>query len=109
METSKPSPLSEALDRLWTKFLPEIEARVATLELAAAAIGAGKLTSDLREQACAAAHKLAGTLGTFGLEEGTKVAREAELLYMHEPLSLPANTRTVELAAELRAILAKRK
>lgn len=109
METPKPSPLAEALNRLWAKFLPEIETRVATLELAAAAIDAGSLTSELREQACAAAHKLAGTLGTFGLQEGTKAAREAELLYMQEPLSPLANTRTIELTAELRNILAKRK
>jgi HPt (histidine-containing phosphotransfer) domain-containing protein len=109
METSKPSQVAEALDRLWNRFLPEIEERVAIIERAAAAIEAGSLTPELRRQAIAAAHKLAGTLGTFGLEEGTKVAREAEQFYIGESQSSPASTRPVELAAHLRAIVATRK
>ena len=41
----------------------------------------GSLTAEQREQASSAAHKLAGVLGTFGLDEGTNLAREAEILY----------------------------
>lgn len=109
MEDPKPSPLAQALDRLWAKFLPEIETRVAIMEAAAAALARGSLTSDLRNQAAAAAHKLAGTLGTFGLEEGTKLAREAESFYACEPAALPADGRPTALAGELRAMVARRK
>ena len=63
-----PEPtIADALNRLWIKFLPQMEARVATLETAAAALAAGTLTAELQEQASAEAHKLAGVLGTFGL------------------------------------------
>src|ERR1700733_14435297 len=84
MGSAEPSSLAEAMNRLWAQFLPQIEERVANLELAAKAAAEGTLTSDLREQAHDAAHKLAGTLGTFGLQEGTELAREAEALYAAE-------------------------
>jgi HPt (histidine-containing phosphotransfer) domain-containing protein len=75
------SPLAEAMNRLWAKYLPQMEARVATLESAAAGLASGRLSSDERQRASADAHKLAGVLGTFGLKEGTELAREAEELY----------------------------
>ncbi|MGA7109224.1 MAG: Hpt domain-containing protein [Terracidiphilus sp.] len=110
MGASDPSALAEAMNRLWAQFLPQIEERVATLEMAAAAAAEGSLTSDLREQAHAAAHKLAGTLGTFGLHDGTELAREAEALYAVDfPASASASARLVQLAAQLRATLATRK
>ena len=110
MGSAEPSSLAEAMNRLWAQFLPQIEERVANLELAAKAAAEGTLTSDLREQAHDAAHKLAGTLGTFGLQEGTELAREAEALYAAEsPAMASENGRLAALAAQLRATLAKRK
>jgi HPt (histidine-containing phosphotransfer) domain-containing protein len=110
MGASDPSALAEAMNRLWAQFLPQIEERVATLEIAAAAADEGSLTPDLREQAHAAAHKLAGTLGTFGLQDGTELAREAEALYaVDSPAATSASARLVQLAAQLRATLATRK
>jgi HPt (histidine-containing phosphotransfer) domain-containing protein len=73
--------ISSALERLWVKFLPEIRARVEVLEAAAVALAAGTLSGAQRESATSAAHKLAGTLGTFSLAHGTVVARELEQLY----------------------------
>jgi HPt (histidine-containing phosphotransfer) domain-containing protein len=109
METADSSPLAEAMNRLWARFLPEIEERVATLELAATSIRDGSLSPALREQAGAAAHKLAGTLGTFGLDEGTELAREAEMLYADDTPGSLMNIRPAAIAAQLRATLAKRK
>ncbi len=79
MATTPPA-MAEALARLWTKFLPEIEQRVALLEAAAQTLATGALTQQQREAAHAAAHKLAGSLGTFGLHRGTEIARQAEHL-----------------------------
>jgi HPt (histidine-containing phosphotransfer) domain-containing protein len=76
--------MAEALARLWTKFLPDTEQRVAILEVAAQALAAGSLSNEQRESAHAAAHKLAGTLGTFGLHRGTDLARQAELGFAGE-------------------------
>ena len=79
-EPSEQKSLNEALDRLWKQFLPQIEERVAVLESAGAALADDRLSHDQREAAHAAAHKLAGVLGTLGLTRGTVLAREAELL-----------------------------
>jgi HPt (histidine-containing phosphotransfer) domain-containing protein len=76
--------MAEALARLWTKFLPEITQRVAVLEAAAQALSVGLLSTEQRNAAHAAAHKLAGTLGTFGLHQGTDLARQAEALLTEE-------------------------
>jgi HPt (histidine-containing phosphotransfer) domain-containing protein len=109
METANRSQVAEAMNRLWAQFLPQIEERVATLELAARALAGGTLTTPLREQAGAAAHKLAGTLGTFGLSRGTELARQAEQLYATDLSALEMNGRPAALASELRVLVASRK
>jgi HPt (histidine-containing phosphotransfer) domain-containing protein len=101
--------LKEALDRMWIKFLPQIKERVAVLEAAAAAFAANRLSAEEWAAAHGAAHKLAGTLGTFGLDEGTILAREAEVLYAdtcgHDPVSA---ARLIEIASRLRTIIESR-
>ncbi len=78
------SPLAEAMNRLWTKFLPQMEERVATLQRAAESAANGTLDAAEQQAASSDAHKLAGVLGTFGLQEGTDLAREAENLYEND-------------------------
>jgi len=110
MEPAGQPSLTEAMSQLWTRFLPQIEERVAALEIAAAALAQGPLNSAQREQASSAAHKLAGVLGTFGLTEGTVLAREAEDYYSGEPHAEPiAARRQTEIAAQLRAMLSARR
>jgi HPt (histidine-containing phosphotransfer) domain-containing protein len=72
--------MTAALERMWTKFVPEIENRFAIVETAAVASSAGTLTTEVREAGHQAAHKLAGILGTFGLQNGTDLARRIEHL-----------------------------
>jgi HPt (histidine-containing phosphotransfer) domain-containing protein len=110
MGLAEQQAMAEAMNRLWAQYLPQIEERVKTLELTAAAYKGGSLTSEQREQAAAAAHKLAGVLGTFGLHEGTSLAREAEEFYSSGAQSNgSADGRAVEVASQLRAMLATRK
>jgi HPt (histidine-containing phosphotransfer) domain-containing protein len=110
MEPSDQSAMTEAMDRLWARFLPEMEERVTTLEAAGAALAAGTLTASQREQAIAAAHKLAGVLGTFGLAEGTTLAREAEDFYADDQsANSAADFLPAQNASQLRAMLAARK
>jgi HPt (histidine-containing phosphotransfer) domain-containing protein len=80
----KVAALAEAIDRLWQRFLPELRARVEILEGAAKAIAQKKLTAGQCVAAQAAAHKLAGVLGTFGLTRGTVIAHELELIFCRE-------------------------
>jgi HPt (histidine-containing phosphotransfer) domain-containing protein len=103
-----PTAIAEAMNRMWAKFLPDIEGRVAVLEKAAAALSQGRLTTELRQEASSAAHKLAGVLGTFGLDKGTALAREAESLYAQDCAGTALNGRPAILAAQLRAVLADR-
>ena len=113
-EQSGPSggvPLAQALDGLWRRFLPEIAARVAILESAVAALAGDQLRPEQREAAQAAAHKLAGVLGAFGLARGTDLARELEIVFTGEaapgdwampPSAISPLTAAV---AELRAVV----
>jgi HPt (histidine-containing phosphotransfer) domain-containing protein len=102
--------LVEALNRLWARFRPQIEDRVAKLERAAAALAEGSLTPPQCEEATSAAHKLAGILGTFGLSEGTELAREMEAFYASGPgVHSASDRRPADVALQLRAILASRK
>jgi HPt (histidine-containing phosphotransfer) domain-containing protein len=102
--------LTQAIDRLWIRFLPEIRERVATLEGAAKAVAAGNLTSSRREAAKAAAHKLAGVLGTFSLTRGTVLARELELTFSRESSpTLDAGKHLAAIAADLHSMIESRK
>jgi HPt (histidine-containing phosphotransfer) domain-containing protein len=102
--------LSAALDRLWTRFLPEIRERVAKIESAAQSLGHGELDTEQREAAASAAHKLAGVLGTFSLEHGTALARELELAFSGADAAHPdAAPRLAAKTAELRAVIESRK
>jgi HPt (histidine-containing phosphotransfer) domain-containing protein len=65
------------LAALWVRNRPIIDERLATLDRAAAA---GALGEELRKEANSTAHKLAGALGMYGFDEGTRVAREIEVL-----------------------------
>ncbi len=110
MEPAQQPALAAALDQMWTRFLPQMEERVAILEAAEAALAAGTLSITQRAEANAAAHKLAGVLGTFGLTKGTILAREAEIIYSGEPETDPAAAaRLTEITAQLRTIVQNRK
>ncbi len=101
--------LSAAIDRLWVRFLPEIRTRVELLKSAAAACAANSLSADDRAEAIAAAHKLAGSLGTFNLTRGTELAREFEVLASRD--ETPEGTaakRLATIAAELGILIESR-
>ncbi len=107
MDPAAQPSLDEALSRLWVQFLPQLNERVGALQSAGEALASGSLTTEQRAAANAAAHKLAGILGTFGLTRGTILAREAEILYSGEPETDPAAARRLsEIAAQLKAMVA---
>jgi HPt (histidine-containing phosphotransfer) domain-containing protein len=96
--------IAEALKLLWQKFLPQMQERIAVLEDANRALDAGSLSAEQRCAAEAAAHKLAGVLGTFGLAEGTTLAREAETLFSETPDADQAG-RLREISSQLKALI----
>jgi HPt (histidine-containing phosphotransfer) domain-containing protein len=102
-------PLAEAMNRLWEKHLLQMQERVATLQRAAENLANGTLTATEQQLAAAEAHKLAGVLGTFGLKEGTELAREAEALYESSlDTNSVAASRLSAIARQLRASIASR-
>jgi HPt (histidine-containing phosphotransfer) domain-containing protein len=103
------SPLADAMNRLWDKHLPQMEERVATLQSAAKRMASGTITHDEQQRAIADAHKLAGVLGTFGLKDGTELAREAEGIFDSD-LHAAADTapRLSLIAEQLTAMIANR-
>jgi HPt (histidine-containing phosphotransfer) domain-containing protein len=104
------SAINQALDRMWTKFLPDVRERAAVLDSAAKAAADGALSQNIRADARSAAHKLAGTLGTFGLARGTDLARELELLYAgNEGLEGDKAQHLASLAGEIKAIIESRR
>jgi HPt (histidine-containing phosphotransfer) domain-containing protein len=90
------------LAALWVKNRPIIEERLTTLDGAAFAAAGGALGDEQRRVANGAAHKLAGALGMYGYEEGTRIARELEVLLGG---AAPDATRLTALIAELRAAI----
>ena len=90
------------LAALWVRNRPVVEERLASLDRAVADAAAGGLSEELRKEANSSAHKLAGSLGMYGFDEGTRVARELEVLLGG---AAPDAARLNGLIAELRAAI----
>ena len=95
--------------RVWAQYREVIFQRLGAVEAAATALRKATLTPEVRQKAVLEAHRLAGSLGMFGLDNGTRVAREIEHLLTNEValLSPDAPRRLVDSAAALRAELEK--
>jgi diguanylate cyclase (GGDEF)-like protein len=104
-----PEPdLAAALAALWEQFRDAMIAGLDIVDRAIADLQDGQLTEDLRRLAVVEAHKLAGTVGTGGLTEGTRQARELErLLLRSASLSQTELLHLGQLARSLRRELAR--
>jgi DNA-binding response OmpR family regulator len=74
----------EALIKTWEQFKPNISKRLAVISAAKDALVNNSLTTELQQQARVAAHKLAGSLGSFGFPEGSKIAKTLEELLIED-------------------------
>ncbi|MDB9513766.1 response regulator [Kamptonema animale CS-326] len=83
--SSKESSLSDAIAKVWERFRSSISDRIAILDQTNVALNLGQLSDELRQQASQEVHKLVGSLGTFGLAEGSRLAREMENLLQSDP------------------------
>jgi hypothetical protein len=73
------SSLAAPLALLWHKHAATIRERVATLVHAGEVLfGSGAISGSDRGLAESAAHKLSGTLGTFGSPRGSEIAAQIE-------------------------------
>jgi len=77
--------IARKLDALWRTHLPAIRSRLETIGQALDYLEAGRLEDELRFKAAHDAHKLAGSLGTFGLASSSANSSKIESLLTEEP------------------------
>lgn len=73
-----------AITAAWQMLQTQLTDRLAVFEQAIGQLKQGKLDQVLRQQAQAEAHKLIGSLGSFGCLEGCTIARELEQRFKAE-------------------------
>ncbi|MBI3801658.1 MAG: response regulator [Deltaproteobacteria bacterium] len=103
----KSSQVRAAVAQLWERSRGTMLSRVAVLEQATLALLAGVLDAAGRQHAEREAHKLSGSLGTFGFARGSRLAREMEHLFQGgAPLGQAEASHLSELVGTLRQDLA---
>ncbi len=87
--SSTQKQLLASVSWIWHRFQDRVLEQVAVLEQAAIAAQQSQLDDALRDEARQQAHSLAGSLGTFGVPQGSQVARHIEHL-LQQDVSLSA-------------------
>jgi HPt (histidine-containing phosphotransfer) domain-containing protein len=96
--------INNVLAELWQKNLPIVRERLDLLDKFGTAAASGKLDEPSRIEALNIAHKLAGSLGMYGYQEGTEIASKMERI-LKSPTSETLVTLRA-LAVDLRKSLA---
>lgn len=101
-----PQRMAAAVAEIWQRTKSVSLERVTFLEQTVAALKAGTLSEDLRQKAVQNAHKLVGSLGTFGFDEGSRLAQQLEVLFGSEqPFQNPSSLICTQQAEQLVAAL----
>jgi HPt (histidine-containing phosphotransfer) domain-containing protein len=100
MNPEDEAKIGALLISLWERNLPLLHERLAILDRAASEAASDHLSVALRAEALEIAHKLSGTLGMFGYQHGTEIAREIEVILkssatdrLHQLTTLTAELR----------------
>ena len=105
LETSLAARQAEVLarqDRLWEQYRSKFANRLEKLSAAVTQLQETACDRTVLKNAQREAHNLAGTLGTFGLVEGTRLARELEWALQGE--DLPDSSQTSLLSSLIMAL-----
>ncbi|MBE9048222.1 response regulator [Pleurocapsales cyanobacterium LEGE 10410] len=98
----------EATTAVWQRVKNKLDSRVAAIARATDAILNDNLEDELRQQAITAAHKLAGSLGMFDVDEGSRLAKEIQqILQCDRPLNRQQKQRLPKLLRAIQQELAK--
>jgi len=99
---------NRVLARFRDSYKKRVAAQIAVLEQAHTALLAGSLDEQLQQAATHEAHKLAGSMATFGYPEGSKLGRAVEHLLMNDRTLTPDEvSRFSQLVAALQQELTK--
>ncbi len=93
-----------ALKKLWQKFLPTTISRIETLENMGIALVEGRDDQALLVKAAGEAHKLAGSLGSFGYPQGSVLASRLEQM-LSEEVSVDRIPEFTDLVLKLRSLI----
>jgi diguanylate cyclase (GGDEF)-like protein len=105
---SRRGALADAVRQAWERFRGAVMERVDAVEAAAVALLEGRLDDAERRHAEREAHKLAGSVGTFGFAHASRIARDIELLLQGTaPLEQADALKLTDLTVALRRELAK--
>jgi len=96
--------INNVLAQLWQKNLPTVRERLDLLDQFGTIAASGKLDEPARIEALNIAHKLAGSLGMYGYQQGTEVASRMERILKSPTPETLLTLRT--LAVDLRKSLA---
>ena len=104
MKKPAPDQIDTLLADLWQKNLPTIRERLDLLDRIASTAASGTLAEATRLEALTVAHKLSGSLGMFGYQQGTEVASKMERILKSPTPDTLLTLR--DLAVDLRKSLA---
>lgn len=94
--------LNQAIVEIWHRYQGKICDRITFLEEFSLSNQQGKLDQNIQQKAQQEAHKLAGSLGTFGLGGGSIIAKEIEQLCQNPTLNSAEITLLQQLVFKLR-------
>jgi diguanylate cyclase (GGDEF)-like protein len=97
-----PSSPPAGLAEIWQRHRDAVLEQIATIEATLPALARGELDEPRRAAAVREAHKLAGSLGTFGLAEASERSRELELLLGAPQLDRASLPRASQLVVAVR-------
>ncbi|MBD2447138.1 response regulator [Nostoc sp. FACHB-152] len=107
-EQAKSQKAIAAINKTIERYKDTFAQRLTLLEQAELALYAGELLPQIRQQASNEAHKLAGTLGSFGYEIGSKLAQAIEhLLVKEQDLTLEDAVKLSQLISQLKGIISR--
>lgn len=92
---------TDIIIKTWVRFKDQAFQRLADLEDFATALAEEQISSKIYAQAKSSAHKLAGSLGCFGLTEGSKIAKQIEGLLNSNPLAEADTKQVAQLISAL--------
>ena len=92
----QPDPTAD-LANLWEQYKDAMSDRLVILENTAIALKTDNFNPELKQSARLAAHKLAGSLGSLGFDDGSKLARELEVLLDLETFPQPEQIEPFDL------------
>ena len=90
------------MQEVWGKFKQTLGSHIVVFEQAIAQISTGTLDRELQASAQAEAHRLIGSLGSFGCLKGSEVARQIEHLLSLESLGSQEARQLEELVVHLK-------